>query len=274
MSRSTPSRHLVRARIVAPEAAVAAAWACGLGVVLAQIVYSMTEPAGRLPTTIAAVVAFAVASACDAAARFGPRAAAGLVVFAGGGGLLAEVVGVHTGFPFGSYTYRDTLGPALLGVPVVVPLAWVMMAWPAVLVGRALTRSARRWPAVLVGGWALAAWDVFLDPQMVDAGHWVWHDPEPALPGVAGIPVTNFAGWLLVSLLIVAALGRLLPLSRVDTELSVRRGPAPVLYLWTYGSSVWAHAVFFDRPWVSLTGGVLMGLVALPFAVVAWRERW
>jgi putative membrane protein len=57
-----------------------------------------------------------------------------------------------------------------------------------------------------------------------------------------------------------------------DAGLDLRAGPAPVLYLWTYGSSVWAHAAFFDRPWVSLVAGVLMGLVAVPFAVVLWRR--
>ena len=37
---------------------------------------------------------------------------------------------------------------------------------------------------VAVGALALASWDLFLDPQMVDAGHWRWADPLPALPGV------------------------------------------------------------------------------------------
>ena len=43
---------------------------------------------------------------------------------AAGVGLAAEAVGVRTGFPFGDYSYADTLGPTVLGVPVVVPLAW------------------------------------------------------------------------------------------------------------------------------------------------------
>ncbi len=51
----------------------------------------------------------------------------------------------------------------------------------------------------VTAGAALAAWDVFLDPQMVDAGHWTWADPSPGLPGVAHVPLTNFAGWLLVA---------------------------------------------------------------------------
>ena len=266
--------------------AAGAAWLCGLVVVLAQIVYSMTDPGARLPTTVVAVVAFAVASVCDAAARFGPGAAAWLVVVAGGGGLAVETAGVHTGFPFGEYRYTGTLGPEVLGVPVVVPLAWVMMCWPALLVGRTLARSLTRtltrspsadgpaWPVVVVGAWALASWDVFLDPQMVDAGHWVWADPHPGLPGVADVPLTNFGGWLLVAALMVAALHRLTGAAVPARELELRAGPAPVLYLWTYGSSVWAHAAFFGRPWVSVAGGVLMGVVALPFAKSLWGSRW
>ena len=31
-----------------------------------------------------------------------------------------------TGFPFGAYAYAGALGPTLLGVPLVIPLAWAM----------------------------------------------------------------------------------------------------------------------------------------------------
>ncbi len=261
----------------AARAATAVAWVCGPLVVLAQILYSVTEPRARLATTVAAVAAFAAASVCDAAARSGPRAAGALVLVAGGGGLVAEAVGVHTGVPFGDYRYTGTLGPEVLGVPVLVPLAWIMMCWPALLVGRALAgwlRAARpAWLVVPLGAWALASWDVFLDPQMVDAGHWAWADPVPALPGVTGVPLTNYAGWLLVAALMVAALHRHTAPIRPARELDVRTGPAPLLYLWTYGSSVWAHAAFFGRPWVSLVAGVLMGVAAVPFAVLLWRAH-
>ncbi|MBP2334961.1 putative membrane protein [Saccharothrix coeruleofusca] len=257
---------------VPTRAVPAAAWVLALGVVLTQIVYSMTDPADRIFTTVLSVALFCAASVLDAARRAGARAAGLLVLVAGGGGLLAEAVGVRTGFPFGEYAYTDALGAQLLGVPVVVPMAWIMMAWPSVLVGRAL---GNRLPGggravVPVATWALASWDVFLDPQMVDAGHWTWAHPTPALPGVAGVPLTNFAGWLLVAALITGALHALLD---HDPGVDPRRGPAPALYLWTYGSSVWAHAAFFDRPGSSLVGGLLMGAVAVPFAVALWRAH-
>ena len=47
-----------------------------------------------------------------------------------------------------------------------------------------------------------------------------------------------------------------------------RRDGVPVtVYTWTYLSSVMANAVFFGRPWVSLLGAVLMGVVAVPLGV-------
>jgi putative membrane protein len=187
-----------------------------------------------------------------------------LLAVAGGGGLLAEAVGVRTGVPFGRYSYTGDLGPELLGVPAVVPLAWAMMAWPALVVGRALARrTGRRGIGVaLLGGWALAR-DVFLDPQMVAAGHWTWAAPEPALPLVPGVPLTNYAGWLLVATTMIALMhvllgghGRAVP------------GPAAALYLWAYGSSVLAHLVFFGLPGSAVVGALVMGSVAVPFAAV------
>jgi uncharacterized membrane protein len=241
-----------------PSATQALPWLLTGGAVLLQIVYPLVAGAARTEITVASVLVFCAASVSDAARVHGVRGAASLVAVAGGGGLLVEAVGVRTGLPFGTYAYTGDLGPSLLGVPVVVPLAWTMMAWPALVVGRTL---ARRLPVALVGGVALAAWDLFLDPQMVDAAHWTWAHPDPALPLVPGVPLTNYAGWLLVAVVIVGALDRTLPAHRRPP------GPAAALYLWTYGSSVLAHLVFFDRPGSALVGGVVMGAVALPFAL-------
>ncbi|HMS73472.1 MAG TPA: carotenoid biosynthesis protein, partial [Baekduia sp.] len=36
----------------------------------------------------------------------------------------------------------------------------------------------------------------------VELGAWTWRTTEPDLPGVAGIPLTNYAGWFVVGLLI------------------------------------------------------------------------
>jgi uncharacterized membrane protein len=257
-----------RSRVPAPQTDAPAAAARSAGtavpvvlagaVVVLQIGYPLT-PAGtaRDGLTVATVLVFAAASLLHAGLTRGPRAAAGLLAVAGGGGLLAEAVGVATGVPFGSYDYTGTLGPRLLGVPVVIPLAWVMMAWPAYLVGARLARS--RAARVGVAAAALASWDLFLDPQMVDAGHWRWADPSPALPGVPAVPLTNYAGWALVALLLMLVLDRAVPV-----EPSTVDAVPYALYLWTYFSSVLALAAFFGLPAAALWGALGMGTVAVP----------
>jgi uncharacterized membrane protein len=233
--------------------------------VLAQIAYPLVGGDARDTLTVATVLLFAASSLSHAWVSRGPRAAAGLLLVGGGLGLAAEAVGVATGVPFGRYEYADSLGPAVLGVPLVIPLAWVMMAWPAWLVAARLARG--RAARMVTGAVALASWDLFLDPQMVDAGHWRWADPLPSLPGVPTVPLTNYAGWLLVALVLMALLGRVVPV-----EPTPRDAVPYALYLWTYASSVLAHAAFFGLPASAVWGGLGMGLVAVPL-LLAIRRR-
>jgi carotene biosynthesis associated membrane protein len=243
--------------------------------VLAQIAYPLSTGEPLRLLTIATVVLFAAASVIHAASTRGLAAAVVLVIVAGGIGLLAEAVGVRTGFPFGEYAYADSLGPKVLGVPVIVPLAWLMMAYPCLLLGRRLARTtARRGHnssrpsgavAVLTGGLTLAAWDLFLDPQMVAAEHWSWAHPTPALPGIPGVPLTNYAGWIVVALVLMAALQWRFP----DRPRAPEAVPGAML-AWTWLGSTLGNAVFFGRPLVALWGGVLMGFLVLPYLRV-WR---
>lgn len=259
-------RRVAVAVPLAPVRSRHAVWTLVASAIGVQILYPLMPEAWRTEVTVLSVALFFLASLADAGRVHGLRGVLSLAGVAGGGGLVAEAVGVATGWPFGHYTYTGTLGPELLGVPVIVPMAWVMMAWPALVVGRTLVR---RGPAVVaVAAYALSAWDVFLDPQMVAAGHWTWLDPHPALPLIPGIPLSNYVGWLLVSLVMMTALHLLLRPARSASP----SWPAAALYLWVYFSSVMAHAVFFGLPGAAVTGAVLMGVVAVPFAVTVARR--
>lgn len=249
------------------------AWTLAAGGVLSQIAFPLTG-GGTFALTVAAVVLLSAASLVHALATRGAGAAVTVLAVAGGGGLLVEAVGVATGVPFGGYDYSGTLGRELLGVPALVPLAWVMMAYPALAAARVLTPRRPAPATVAVGALALTSWDVFLDPQMVDAGHWTWDSPTPALPGVEGIPLSNFAGWLVVSLVMTAVLHLALPAGHTTGATRERVDALPLaVYLWTFWSSVMAHAVFFGRPTVALVGGLVMGLVGVPLSLhVAHRS--
>lgn len=245
--------------------------------ILAQILYPLTDGGALRVLTIGTVLLFTAASLTHAAVTRGPSAALAVLVLAGGAGLAAEAVGVRTGFPFGEYAYAGTLGPQLLEVPLLVPLAWVMMAYPCLLLGRRLgrglarrSRAARPSTAVtlVTGAVALASWDLFLDPQMVAAGHWTWADPDPGLPGVPGVPLTNYAGWVAVSLVVIALLHASVPDPRRAPE-----GVPGALLAWTWLGSTLGNAVFFDRPEVAAWGGVAMGVVVAPYLWSLWQGR-
>ena len=170
---------------------------------------------------------------------------------------VAEAVGSHFGIPFGTYSYTDALQPQILGVPIQVPLGWLMMLPPAWAIAQAISDPvALRWRfPVFIGLSALAmmAWDLFLDPMMVTWGIWVWHHPG----GFFGIPWINYLGWLLISALITIIIR--------PEKLSV----VPLLMIYT---SIWllksvGLGIFWDIPGPALVGFIFMGAVT----VIAWR---
>ncbi|WP_083672490.1 carotenoid biosynthesis protein [Micromonospora sp. CB01531] len=253
-------------------------WALLAGLVLAQVGYPLTAGATRAGLTVATVVLGYLLSVGHALLTSGTRTAGALVAVATGGGFAVEALGVATGFPFGSYDYSGELGPKLAGVPLIIPLAWTWMAWPAWLTAVRLTRPAtaggarfRRACRIVLAAVGLAAWDLFLDPQMVAEGYWVWRDRGPALPGLPDVPASNYLGWLLFALLLAAAL-RPLAGPAVDRT-DGRDAPMFALYLWTYAASVLAHAVFLHLPASAVWGAAGMGVAAVPLAVALLRAR-
>ena len=119
-------------------------------------------------------------------------------------GWAAEALGSKTGYPFGNYHYTDTLQPQILGVPLQIPLGWLMMLPPSWAVGQAFAHPIKsRWkfPAFVgISALAMTAWDMLMDPMMVSWGMWAWENPN----GYFGIPWSNFFGWLVVSALITS----------------------------------------------------------------------
>lgn len=165
----------------------------------------------------------------------------------------AEALGAATGFPFGAYRYTAALQPQVAHVPLLVPLAWLMLLPPAWAAAQAVVGSAQPLHFALASALAFTAWDLLLDPHMVSWGFWVWAAPG----GYFGIPWTNFLGWLLVS----AAITRL-----------VRPAGAPVrplllVYTITWALEAMGLAFFWRLPGPAAVGGLLVGL----FALLAWR---
>ncbi|RBY88419.1 carotenoid biosynthesis protein [Blastococcus sp. TF02A-26] len=262
---------VARVRSAGPRAAVP--WALTALLVLTAITYPLTDGDARNVVSWAIVLLGATLSVTHAALSRGLGTGAGVLALVAVASVVFESVGLATGFPYGEYTYSDVLGPTLLGVPFLVPLAWLMMAWPSWLLGRLLTRAvrpARRRPArVAAAAFVFAAWDVVLDPQMVQAGYWTWAHPSPGLPGIDTVPLTNLAGWLLAGLVLMALLDVLVDRTAVPPRIG---DGAPLLALaWMTLGGALAHAGWLDLPG-SAAWGVLLALPVLVALAVQARR--
>lgn len=241
-------------------------WAFAILTILGQIVWVLVADNARTALTIATVITFFLASAGHALLSRGLAWTSGFLVITLAFGWLIERIGLTTSFPFGHYEYTGSLGPTLYGVPVLIPLAWSMMAYPCLLAAQRL--STTRIGVALIGGLVLAGWDLFLDPQMVTEGHWVWTQIGWVLPGIPGIPLQNFLGWLLSAIVLMWLLD-FLPRKIAPDAL-----PTTML-AWVFASNVLANFVFFDRPGVAIWGLVAMGVVVVPFLWRVWSQpQW
>jgi putative membrane protein len=166
--------------------------------------------------------------------------------------LAAEIIGSATGFPFGVYAYTDRLQPQIGHVPLLIPLAWFMMAPSAWAVANRF--RSRIWLFILVSAGALTAWDLLLDPQMVSWDLWRWENQGLYF----GIPLSNFAGWLLVAALLTWLVR--------PSRLPVR--PLLLIYTITWFLEWFGLAFFWGMPGPALIGGIVMGF----FVVLGWRN--
>lgn len=135
------------------------------------------------------------------------------------GGMGVEWLGIHTGWPFGEYSYSSILGFHLAEVPVTLGFAWIAVVLNAALLDTA--RQGRYYKllrALKVGCW-IVIMDLVLDPVAFDRNFWSWESEG----GFYGVPVTNYISWFVIG----GLLSMLLP--RISAgQLIVRR--AALLY--------------------------------------------
>lgn len=179
---------------------------------LAEHVYPLVLlPHLGVPVRVAALTIFAI---LHAGSNFGWRL--GLLMFFATALItwLFEQAGVATGAVYGAYHYSGMLGPKLGAVPLLIPLAWFMMIYPSYLI-TSLILDGQVFPhrmgikqlgiRALVAAMVMTAWDAVIDPGMSRAGFWVWEHGGSYF----GVPLHNFAGWLVTTFVVYIAFGLL-----------------------------------------------------------------
>jgi uncharacterized membrane protein len=267
--------------VSAPRASTAAIGrVAGAATLAAMIATPLNRQGGPNRRWLSSVVVsgLALTTGAISARRWGAGRVGVAAVTVGGATAAVERIGTGTGVPFGGYEYTGALRPQIAGVPAIVPLAWFAMAVPAReaataaldSIGRPSTPATR----IVAGAAALTAWDLFLDPQMVGEGYWRWFRRG----AYRGIPLSNFLGWFLTGLGVMAVLELVLPPGRAGAD-PVASSPteAPTGGSPTAGASpelvgVYAtmavmetigFAAYFKDRLVALVGGVGMLVPAL-----------
>ncbi|SEO28319.1 putative membrane protein [Halogranum amylolyticum] len=135
----------------------------------------------------------------------GKKALAGVLALVGYAYAI-EYVGVHTAWPYGEFYYGVELGPTLGGIPLALPVFFLPLVMNAyllclLLLGSRADRMAVRLPAVIA---TVLLMDVVLDPGAVALGFWVY----PGGGAFYGVPLSNYAGWVLSATVAVVVLDR------------------------------------------------------------------
>lgn len=98
----------------------------------------------------------------------------------------SEVMGVHTGFPFGNYSYGPVLGIKFFEVPLMIGVNWLILVY---LTGHLFQKNVSNdLLASLFGALVMVGVDFLIEPVAVALDFWTWEG------GI--IPLSNYLGWL------------------------------------------------------------------------------
>jgi len=216
---------------------------CVVFAIAAYFAVRFPDTPGTTTGSLVSTVAIALPALLAFVQRFGARRAIPVLVTLSLLGFTVELTGVVTGFPYGEFSYGPKLGPRIGGlVPWVLPLSWAPLVLGAVAATEPRAQPFSRRRAV---GWGLAAslllvaFDGVLDPGAAHLSFWIWPTGGPYY----GVPLSNYAGWLLSSLAATALLLRLAPWERTLPRVAMFDSALIALAFWSTVAAVSGMAV-------------------------------
>jgi uncharacterized membrane protein len=186
-------------------------------------------------------------------------------------GSVAHSLAAATAIPFGPFIYTDAAGPRLLNlVAWPLPLLWIVAVLNSRGVARLILRPWRKLRAY--GFWLIGItialtvlFDAGLEPFATVVKHyWVWQPTR--LPFTwSGAPVTNFLGWLLTTLLIMAFATPAL----IDKRARPANRPADYhpLVIWLLAIILFATGAALRQLWLPVAFCTVTGVGVTVFAV-------
>jgi putative membrane protein len=116
----------------------------------------------------------------------------GFLVFCFIIGFVAELIGVHTGFLFGSYHYGENLGMKVFEVPLIIGLNWGIL----VVISASLFQRFQLpiFIKIVLATVLMVFLDFLMEPVANDLDFWYWKNDQ--------IPLYNFVCWFAISLIL------------------------------------------------------------------------
>lgn len=109
-----------------------------------------------------------------------------LLVFTG---LLVEIIGTKTGLLFGSYSYGDSLGYKVFGVPFIIGINWAtMVVCSSTFANRFHLKIIYK---AFIASAVMTLLDLFIEPIAIAFDYWSWEGDE--------VPFYNYLCWFVVS---------------------------------------------------------------------------
>lgn len=103
--------------------------------------------------------------------------------------LCLEIVGVATSLVFGAYTYGQTLGLKLLGVPLLIGINWTIIIMGIAQVAVGMLKKP------LLAAFATAiftvVFDYVMEPVAIAFDYWTWAEGD--------IPLQNYIAWFCIA---------------------------------------------------------------------------
>jgi len=103
----------------------------------------------------------------------------------------AEVVGVKTGFIFGSYRYHGGLGIKILDTPLMIGMNWLMLVYCSKIITEKLFTDSTT--SLFFAPILMVLYDLVMEQAAPVLGMWSWNGGK--------IPVQNFVAWYLLAFL-------------------------------------------------------------------------
>lgn len=209
----------------------------------------------------------------------------------------SEWLSINFGFPYGWYYYIDKTSNRELwvaGVPFFDSLSYVFLAycsystalfvlsplkaWRWNLVTLETRRIRRSLAALFLGALLQTMLDVVIDPVALQGGRWflgqIYGYREQGIH--FGVPLSNYAGWLLTSIIMIAAFQIIAAGRRDDTASGSAKIPfhallGPILYVSVVLFNI-AITVLIGERFMALCGGLIYLLPIVMVVMLAMNK--